>query len=223
MVQINEWIEELKEKLLREFGERIIYIGLQGSYRRGEADEKSDIDVMTVLDCLEAEDLTRYRQVVNTMEEASNACGFLCGKAELAHWPSHEIFLLLKETKDVYGSLLPLVPSYDKEDIRRYVRIGVGNLYHEICHSRIYGDNENKAVYLAGSYKATFYLLQCVHYLRTGEFYLSKKELLAHLTGTDKAVLQAVIDFRKNAIPASEFETYFALLFRWCKEQLCGI
>ncbi|MBQ9141799.1 MAG: nucleotidyltransferase domain-containing protein [Lachnospiraceae bacterium] len=29
-----------------EFGDRLLYVGLQGSYLRGEATESSDIDIM---------------------------------------------------------------------------------------------------------------------------------------------------------------------------------
>ena len=39
MFGIEEYIEKLTDKLKGAFGERLLYIGLQGSYLRGEATE----------------------------------------------------------------------------------------------------------------------------------------------------------------------------------------
>ena len=50
MVDIKSWMGELLGKLQAVFGERLLYLGQQGSYLRGEATEQSDIDVMIVLD-----------------------------------------------------------------------------------------------------------------------------------------------------------------------------
>ena len=89
-IDIRSWISDLTERLKAIFGGRLVYVGLQGSYRRGEADAKSDIDVMTVLDRLEPADLKTYRAAVGAMPYADKACGFICGRAELAAWPRHE-------------------------------------------------------------------------------------------------------------------------------------
>lgn len=37
MVDINRWTADFIDKLRAEFGERLRFAGLQGSYRRGEA------------------------------------------------------------------------------------------------------------------------------------------------------------------------------------------
>ena len=48
MVDIENWMGELAEKLTGRFGPRLLFLGLQGSYGRGEAGEDSDIDVAAV-------------------------------------------------------------------------------------------------------------------------------------------------------------------------------
>lgn len=48
MVHIETYIAQLIHLLLREYGSRLAYVGLQGSYLRGEATDKSDIDIMTI-------------------------------------------------------------------------------------------------------------------------------------------------------------------------------
>ena len=50
MLRIDEYINELIATLKDAFGERLVYIGLQGSYLRGEETKSSDIDIMAVID-----------------------------------------------------------------------------------------------------------------------------------------------------------------------------
>ena len=60
---IESWMKHYQKQVGKEFGNRIWFIGLQGSYGRGEATEKSDIDVVFILDHMSIEDLQRYRDV----------------------------------------------------------------------------------------------------------------------------------------------------------------
>ena len=69
MVEIESWMNELAEQLTRTFGARLLFLGLQGSYGRGEATEQSDIDVVTVLDTVHRTDLDTYRTVVRALPE----------------------------------------------------------------------------------------------------------------------------------------------------------
>lgn len=49
------WAEEAKGKLKAEFGDRLRFVGLQGSRARGEAREDSDIDLVVLLDRVSAD------------------------------------------------------------------------------------------------------------------------------------------------------------------------
>ena len=42
MIDISAWMELFQKNLSEHFGERIWFVGLQGSYGRGEATESSD-------------------------------------------------------------------------------------------------------------------------------------------------------------------------------------
>ena len=44
MVDIKLWMNEFQKKLDETFPNRIWFVGLQGSYARGEATETSDLD-----------------------------------------------------------------------------------------------------------------------------------------------------------------------------------
>lgn len=52
MFNAASYISRLTALLIESFGDRLIYVGLQGSYLRGEATEASDIDPMVVIDQL---------------------------------------------------------------------------------------------------------------------------------------------------------------------------
>lgn len=46
---IEKWLNTVIEKLKETFSKRLLFIGLQGSYNRGEATCESDIDLVVIL------------------------------------------------------------------------------------------------------------------------------------------------------------------------------
>lgn len=61
MIDIRAYMRELVGTLKTVFENRLLYVGLQGSYLRAEATEKSDIDVMVVIDEMKPKDLRDYK------------------------------------------------------------------------------------------------------------------------------------------------------------------
>lgn len=49
---IDEWMEKYISAVQNQFHDRIWFLGLQGSYGRGEATDQSDIDVVLILDAV---------------------------------------------------------------------------------------------------------------------------------------------------------------------------
>ena len=218
MFHLDEYISSLTRLLRIAFGERLIYVGLQGSYLRGEATESSDIDVMVVIDSMSVADLAAYRQAIASLPDADKSCGFICGRDELLHWNPLEICHLLHSTKDYYGTLAELVPTYARHDVVDFVKLSLGNLYHEICHRYIHADPEMNVAALPGTFKQVFFILQNLHYLEAGSFIHTKKELLAVLFGKDRQVLETAISLGSGA--AFDFDQAFSLLYSWCQEAL---
>lgn len=64
MIDKDIYIRKLTEEMISSFGKRLLYVGLQGSYLRDEAGEKSDIDIMVVLDELDVSALAEYRRII---------------------------------------------------------------------------------------------------------------------------------------------------------------
>lgn len=59
MFDLQRWLDEYVSAVDAAFGARIEFIGLQGSYARGEQHEGSDIDVVLLLDKLTVESTAR--------------------------------------------------------------------------------------------------------------------------------------------------------------------
>lgn len=221
MIQIDEYIHRLIAHLQNCFCERLLYVGLQGSYLRGEATDSSDIDIMVVIDGLRVTDLERYRAIIQALDSPEKSCGFICSKTDLNNWNPLEICNLLNCTKDYYGVLQPLVPAYTERDIRNFIKLSLNNLYHEICHRYIHADPRKSIDKLTGSYKGVFFILQNLYFLRNGKFIATKAELLPLLEGKDHAVLERSIEFSLGV--TFDFPESFELLFSWCQETLITV
>lgn len=221
MFQAEEYMGSMVQALRETFGDRLLYVGLQGSYLRGEATESSDLDVVVILENLSSRDLAAYKAVVESHPEPEKACGFLCGRQELAGWNPMEICGFLHGTKDYYGTIADYVPAFTRTDVVNFVKLSAGNLYHEICHRYVHADEEKNRRNLPGSFKQVFFILQSLYYLRDGAFYLTKKELSAHLTGADRAVMELAEVLR--CTPDYDFDEAVQLLLGWCQGVLAEV
>lgn len=210
MVNIKIWMEELAKKLSEQFGLRLLFLGLQGSYGRGEANENSDIDVAAVLDRVKLSDLDVYRAIVRQMPEGEKACGFLCGAAELKSWPKYDLCQLARDVRGFHGALEPLLPTMDRSDLADAAAIGASGLYHAAVHTYLYADRESWSGFLKEAHKGAFFTLRALHELRTGENVRAKRDLLPLLDGDERAILAYSLS------PADEPpEDVFARLLRW--------
>lgn len=218
MFRLENYLEALIAACRELFCERLLYVGLQGSYLRGEAHEGSDIDVMVVLDRLTVQDMDAYREILQRIGQFERSCGFLCGKDELSCWNPLEICHLLHTTKDLYGTLLPFVPQATREDEIQFVKLGLGNLYHELCHRYVHASREKNVARFRSSCKGVFFLLQNLHYLETGTFMQTKAELKGCISAGDCEIL-ALADLPDDY----DFPLAFSMLFAWCKDAFSRI
>lgn len=218
MLNAEKYVSYLIALLRQRYGTRLLYVGLQGSYLRNEATENSDIDIMVVVDGLSVADLDGYRETILSMGDHEKSCGFICGKADLAHWNPLEICHLLHSTKDYYGILADLVPPYSEENVRDFVKLSVNDLYHEICHRYLHSDREQNLTQLPDTYRSVFFILQNLFYLEKGVFVRTKSELLILLSGQDRRVLETALKLARRE--PYDFEEAFSLLFSWCQETM---
>ena len=130
MIDITVWMKKFLQSLNKTFPNRVWFVGLQGSYGRGEATNTSDIDVVVILDELSAVDIKTYNDMLNTLPHRDLICGFLSGKGEILNWEPSDLFQFYYDTTPIKGSLDELLAVIDKTAVNRAIKIGACNIYH---------------------------------------------------------------------------------------------
>ncbi|SHM21062.1 nucleotidyltransferase domain-containing protein [Ruminococcus flavefaciens] len=215
MIDTASFIDKYISALKNTFPDRICFVGLQGSYARGEATESSDIDFVVILDNLSCEDVRRYRTMLDALPYRELFCGFLSDADDLRNWDVSDLFQFYHDTKPIIGTLDDIVPSITDDDIRRSIKIGVCNIYHSCVHNLIY---EKDPAILKGLYKSTSFVIQALWYLRSGEYSARLQELFSKVEGSEKDIISAYIQIKNSGV--SDFERLSDLIFNWSKKQI---
>lgn len=215
------WAEDAEEKLQAEFGNRLRFVGLQGSRARGEAREGSDIDLVVLLDHIGSDDLARYRTVVESMPHSELACGFVGSERALAAWPRHELFQFYHDTHALFGEL-PDVGTFAKDDALDAARIGASSIYHAVCHAYVF-DGDAADDILRSLFKGAFFTLQALQFARTGAYPRTKAELVTQLESDEARILEIGRNWNVHC-PASDTERreLIDLLLRWSESIIAG-
>lgn len=209
-----EWARNAADKLSAEFGDRLVFVGIQGSRARGEARSDSDIDLVVLLDHVRADDLARYRSIIQTMPHNELACGFIGSERVLASWPRHELFQFYYDTTATYGAL-PDVEPFTKEDALEAARIGASGIYHAACHAFVF-DSDAVDDILESLFKGAFFALQALQFARTGSYPHTKAELANQLDGDEARILGVARDWQAyRPSDDAERKRLIDLLLRW--------
>lgn len=209
------WLRMLTEKLRDTFGEMLLFTGLQGSYRRGEATAQSDLDAVVILERVTTAELRAYREIVAALPHAGKACGFVGGREELLCWPKYELFQFRRETAAFYGDMDELLPAISRENMADSARNGAAALYHALCHGYVHGDIADPDA-LRGAYKGAFFILQVLHCLRGGSYADTRRKLLPELAGIDREILLTAMNWDTRERRERQPDHDYALLLGWC-------
>ena len=192
------------------------FIGLQGSYARGEATETSDIDVVFILDELRANDLKIYSDMLDALPNRELVCGFVSGKAELYGWESSDLFQFYYDTIPIKGTLDCLLEKINKHTVKRAIKIGACNIYHACVHNFVH---EKSADILRSLYKSAVFVLKAVWFYETGRYIKSKTQLQKAIN-PPSAVLTTAMQLKNGA--SVKFEEMSELLINWAKACIGG-
>lgn len=215
MIDISEWCKIYLAALESTFGERVWFVGLQGSRGRGEETESSDIDVVAVLDELSAADIKTYGEMLDTLPHQELICGFLSGKSELLNWESSDLFQFYNDTKPLKGSLDELLPLIDKESVIRAVRIGLCNIYHGCVHNMLH---EKSTEILEGLYKTACFTLRAIRFAQTGEYISRLDDLSAAIKDDDSEIVRTYIELKNGC--EVDFAAISGRLFHWSQSHI---
>ncbi len=212
----SEWLNEYVGCVRRCFGERVLFVGLQGSHGRGEAGKDSDIDLVLILDHASADDLRAYDAAISALPQREKICGFISGRDELRCWSKADLFQFYHDTTPLLGELAPLLPTISAEDVRQAILFGACTIYHLCGHNIVH---EKSPDILQGLYKSAVFVMQAVHFQRTGRYLKAHRELLLALTVDERTLLAAYLHDKSAGKAAGVFSANFTTLssslFAW--------
>ena len=217
MVDITTWMNDFLQNLNHTFENRVWFVGLQGSYGRGEATETSDIDVVVILDELSAMDIQTYNKMLDTLSHRELICGFLSGKDDIMNWEPSDLFQFCYDTTPIKGSLDEVMAVVDENVINRAIKIGACNIFHGCIHNMLHEKNED---ILRGLYKSASFVVQAIVFKQTGNYIKHQEELLTVATHNEQVIINIFLSLKKGGtvdfIPMSE--TLFAWSKKWISE-----
>lgn len=213
MIDISAWADNFLQALTQNFGERIWFVGLQGSYARGEATETSDIDMVVILDEVSVLDIQRYNSMLDTLSYREQICGFLSGKQELLHWEPSDLFQFYNDTKPIKGSLDELLLLLDDAAVNRAIKIGACNIYHGCVHNMLYEKSEE---ILRGLYKSASFVVQAICFKQTGKYICKQKDLLQMVKSDEQMIVHTFLELKVEGL--IDFQKMSKILFEWSKK-----
>ena len=217
MIDITAWMKNFLQTLNETFANRVWFVGLQGSYGRGEATQTSDIDVVVILDELSAVDIQTYNDMLDTFSNRELICGFLSGKNEILNWEPSDLFQFCNDTIPIKGSLDEVVAVVDKSAVNRAIKIGACNIFHGCVHNMLHEKSEDV---LRGLYKSASFVVQAIAFKQTGNYIRHQKDLLEVVSSNERAIVETFLSLKNGE--AVEFnsmsETLFASSKKWISE-----
>ena len=213
MVDIKSWLEEFLQKLNEVFKSRVWFVGLQGSYGRGEATETSDIDVVVILNELTVSDIQTYNDMLDTLPYRELICGFVSGKDEIMNWEPSDLFQFYNDTTPIKGSLDELLPYIDSVAVDRAIKIGACNIYHGCVHNMLHTKNDD---ILKGLYKAASFVVQAIVFKLTGNYIKHQNQLLQAALLDEKIVIETFLKYKNGE--TVDFNSASEILFEWSKK-----
>ena len=215
MININSWIDTFIIKLKETFENRVWFVGLQGSYNRGEATETSDIDVVVILDKLSPDDIHNYSVMLDTLSHREIICGFLSGREEILNWEPSDLFQFCNDTTPIIGSLDDVLALIDESAINRAIKINVCNIYHGCVHNMIHEKSED---ILRSLYKSASFAVQAIAFKQTGKYTKHQKDLLFITSPNERNIIETFVQYKSNL--SVDFEKASQALFLWSKDQI---
>ena len=218
MIDINSWMNTFLNTLNNIFGDRVWFVGLQGSYGRGEARNTSDIDVVVILDSLFASDICAYNEMLDGMPHRDLICGFLSGKNEILNWEPSDLFQFCYDTTPIKGSLDEVLALIDERAVNRAIKIGACNIFHGCVHNMLHKKSEAT---LRGLYKSASFVVQAIAFQQTGSYIRYQKDLLEVVSADEGVIIENFLKLKNGE--AVEFNLMSETLFAWAKKWIAAV
>ena len=213
MVDITTWMNDFLQNLNHTFENRVWFVGLQGSFARGEATETSDIDTVVILDELSAMDIQNYNKMLNTLPHRELVCGFLSGKDDIMNWEPSDLFQFCHDTTPIKGSLDEVMAVVDENAINRAIKIGACNIFHGCIHNMLHEKSED---ILRGLYKSASFVIQAIVFKQNGNYIKHQEELLRAVSSNERGIIETFLNLKNGG--TVDFNSMAETLFDWSKK-----
>ena len=213
MIDITVWMQNFLQILNKTFENRVWFVGLQGSYGRGEATETSDIDVVVILDELSTKDIQIYNDMLDTLSHRDLICGFLSGKNEIMNWEPSDLFQFCNDTTPIKGTLDEVFALIDENAINRAIKIGACNIFHGCVHNMLHEKSED---ILRGLYKSASFVVQAIVFKQTGNYIKNQEELLKFVSSDELVIVENFMNLKNGG--TVDFSLMSETLFDWAKK-----
>ena len=213
MIDITVWMQNFLQTLNKTFENRVWFVGLQGSYGRGEATETSDIDIVVILDELSAKDIQIYNDMLDTLPHRKLICGFLSGKNEIMNWEPSDLFQFCNDTTPIKGTLDEVFALIDENAINRAIKIGACNIFHGCVHNMLHEKSED---ILRGLYKSASFVVQAIVFKQTGNYIKYQEELLKVVSSDELVIVENFMNLKNGG--TVDFSLMSETLFDWAKK-----
>ena len=213
MVDITTWMNDFLQNLNHTFENRVWFVGLQGSYGRGEATETSDIDVVVILDELFAMDIQTYNKMLDTLPHRELICGFLSGKDDIMNWEPSDLFQFYYDTTPIKGSLDEVLTVVDESAVNRAIKFGACNIFHGCIHNMLHEKSED---ILRGLYKSASFVIQAIVFKQNGNYIKHQEELLRAVSSNERGIIETFLNLKNGG--TVDFNSMAETLFDWSKK-----
>jgi len=212
-IDINTWMKAFLQTLNETFESRVWFVGLQGSFARGEATEKSDIDIVVILNEMSTADIHTYNSMLDTILHRELICGFFSGKDEIFNWEPSDLFQFCYDTIPIIGSLDEVLSVIDKNAVNRAIKTGACNIFHGCVQNMLYEKSED---ILLGLYKSASFVVQAIAFKQTGEYIRHQKDLLKVVSSDEMIIVETFLHLKNGG--AVDFISMSEVLFTWSKK-----
>ena len=210
-MNIAAWTKNYQQAVNAAFKGRVLFIGLQGSFARGEATAHSDIDMVLILDELNLDDLQLYQQTVAGLAQRDRLCGFVAGQDEVRAWSRHDLFQLYFDTMPLQGSWDELmIPRMTSADGEQAALAGACQIYHACIHNFLH---TNRVEILQSLYKTAFFTMQAAHFCKTGVYVNTKSRMSEAVDAQERPMMEVIMN--PALIDPSSITAYSRMLLEW--------
>ena len=213
MIDITNWMQSFLQVLNETFANRVWFVGLQGSYGRGEATETSDIDMVVILDELSIKDIQTYNDMLDNLPHRELICGFLSDKNDIMNWEPSDLFQFCHDTTPIKGSLDEVMAVVDESAVSRAIKIGACNIYHGCVHNMLHEKSED---ILRGLYKSASFVVQAIIFQQTGNYIKHREELLKVVSPDEQVIVETFMNLKSGG--TVDFSLMSETLFEWSKK-----